>query len=223
MTKNIYKLLTLTILVVSIESSFCQAANKVVVVPLGSSGTLAGKICPSGEFVYGFDASGNILCSPLEFKVFITSAAYDGNLGGVVGANNKCQEAANVAGLNGTYKAWISDSTSSPSTTFTRSSFPYVTTAGDEIALNWDDLTDGNLKDNINADEYGNIMGVNAWTNTDTDGTNSVNGHHCNQWTSNASDLKGLVGVSGYVDRGWTSEGSFGCQVDFNHLYCFQQ
>src|SRR3989344_7858176 len=42
--------------------------------------------------------------------VFLTSTIYDGNLGGISGADAKCQARANTFNLGGTWKAWISDS-----------------------------------------------------------------------------------------------------------------
>lgn len=57
--------------------------------------------------------------------VFVTSKRYDGNLGGVEGANEICQEHAEAAGLPGEYKAWISSSTEqSPAHTFNKSTKP---------------------------------------------------------------------------------------------------
>ncbi|MBL9014318.1 MAG: InlB B-repeat-containing protein, partial [Myxococcales bacterium] len=40
--------------------------------------------------------------------MFTTSAAYDGRLGGLAGADSKCQALANAAGLGGTYRAYLS-------------------------------------------------------------------------------------------------------------------
>ena len=42
--------------------------------------------------------------------VFITSTLHDGNLGGVAGADQICNELASDAGLPGTYMAWLSSS-----------------------------------------------------------------------------------------------------------------
>src|SRR5215212_6677746 len=42
-------------------------------------------------------------------SVFLSSITYDGNLGGLSGADAKCQGLAAVAGLPGIYKAWLSD------------------------------------------------------------------------------------------------------------------
>ena len=42
--------------------------------------------------------------------VFVTSQTFTGNLGGIAGADQKCQDLADAAGLPGIYKAWLADS-----------------------------------------------------------------------------------------------------------------
>jgi hypothetical protein len=44
-------------------------------------------------------------------RVFLTSTKYEGDLGGVYGADAKCATAAQAAALGGSWVAWISDST----------------------------------------------------------------------------------------------------------------
>ncbi|EJK55631.1 hypothetical protein THAOC_24620, partial [Thalassiosira oceanica] len=106
--------------------------------------------------------------------VFVTSERYNGNLGGLAGADARCQERAKAAGLSGTFKAWLSDRTTSVSQRFDRD-FDYAAffrTDGVMVANDWSDLTDGSLLGAIDRDEFGNTVGANfAWTNTDTGGT----------------------------------------------------
>ena len=56
-------------------------------------------------------------CEPSTF-VFVTEWEGDGNIGGLTAADSICQTEADDAGLPGTYKAWLSDSTASPSSRF---------------------------------------------------------------------------------------------------------
>ena len=60
--------------------------------------------------------------------MFITDNQFTGDLGGLDGADDKCQgEADGADDLAGTYRAWLSDFTGSPSTRFeTQAAFPYV-------------------------------------------------------------------------------------------------
>jgi len=60
------------------------------------------------------DIIGNIYIAttfPGLKRVFVTSTKYTGDLGGVAGADTKCQTAANNQGLGGTWKAFILDNT----------------------------------------------------------------------------------------------------------------
>ena len=76
-------------------------------------------------------------------RVFVTSTEYGGIIGGLTGADTICQQLAEASNLSGTYKAWLSDSTDSPSTRFVRSTGPYQLVDGTRIAANWTSLTDG--------------------------------------------------------------------------------
>lgn len=63
-------------------------------------------------------------------RVFVTSTSYNGNLGGLAGADAKCNTRAAAAGLSGTYKAFLAGSSSlsapvSYSSGFTLHYLPY--------------------------------------------------------------------------------------------------
>lgn len=92
--------------------------------------------------------------------IFLTSAYYTGNLGGLAGADEKCQTAATSAGLPGTYKAWLSNSSTSAADRWTHSNLAYVRTDGEIIAADWANLVDGSmaLATTINANEYGQYV-----------------------------------------------------------------
>jgi hypothetical protein len=161
--------------------------------------------------------------------VFVTSQMYDGNLGGLAGADAKCQARAQAAGLPGTYMAWISTSQGSPSTRFTRSTTPYVLVNGTVIANNWNDLTDGTIAAMITVTETGGNRPVGntscagsgnatAWSATNANGTRL--GDSCSNFTSSAGS-----GLWGRVDSttqfsSWCSGGT--CAW-LSPIYCFQQ
>jgi len=158
---------------------------------------------------------------------FVTSTEYDGNLGGLAGADSKCQASADAAGLLGTYKAWSSDTTTGPATTFAQSSHPYVLTDGTVIARDWADLTDGTLLAPIFVDEAGNSPTTTAtWTNTAPDGTpNNPTGDptqdSCTQWQSTVGNAR--VGNVGALGSNWTDIGLLQCSINLGRLFCFQQ
>ncbi len=140
------------------------------------------------------------LCAETK-TVFITSMDYDGDLGGLSGADSICQAHADAAfpPLIGTYKAWLSDDTNSPSTRFTRS-YNYTLVDGSKIARDWTDLTDGNIGHRMNVTEDGDttpVVGV--WTKSTVEGTVPSKSplHHCLNWSavSSGGTLQGGTGI----------------------------
>ncbi len=158
--------------------------------------------------------------------VFVSSVGYTGNLGGLTGADNKCQNLANLVSLPGVYKAWLSDSVDSPSTRFTHYDGKYLLTNGIKIADSWIDLTDGTIDTYINMNEMGTSPAIKyVWTNTQPDGnlkTNDPNGM-CSNWQSMVETLDGHLGSIEYADEGWTFILAVSSCNFILHLYCFEQ
>lgn len=162
--------------------------------------------------------------------VFTTSQKFVSNLGGLAGADAKCQAAATAAGLTGTYMAWLSDATGSPSTRFTRAVVPYRLVNGTLIANDWADLVDGTLKAPINLTELGTTPPTaqacstdNVWCNTNTNGTN-IGTNSCTNWTGVESGAR--WGRFGMTTVQWTDGGCTGvgfCSSYTFPLFCFEQ
>ncbi len=159
-------------------------------------------------------------------KVFVSSVQYNGNLGGLIGADIKCQSLASKAGLPGTFKAWLSDATTGPAdpgrldTMFTG---VYELVDGTLVAHGWTDLTDGALAHAIErTEDIMNKTPVDAivWSHTSTDGK-SLGTAHCLSWTSSAADKTGSYGLSKPVDSSWTNSAVTSCSAAIN-LYCFE-
>src|SRR5207249_159884 len=74
-------------------------------------------------------------------RIFVSSVTYSADLGGTAGADAKCQSLADAASLAGTFKAWIADSCSHPTTRLTHSSGPYVLVNDTVVAADWTTLT----------------------------------------------------------------------------------
>ena len=105
-------------------------------------------------------AVSSVTSQEASSTVFVTSTRYNGNLGGLAGADAICQERAEAAGLApGIYLAWLSvdsGSAGTPLTRFVQSPGPYTLVDGTTIvANNWADLTDGFLAASISLDENG--------------------------------------------------------------------
>ncbi len=187
------------------------------------------------------DTSVQIPCDKGYKTVFVTSQTYQGDLGGLAGADAKCNALASVAGLDGTYKAWLSDATGSPSTRFRRSSVPYTLVDGVVIANDWDDLVDGTLLSPINVTDKGDVLVFRdpaetrfPHTNTDANGRllilyNPVIYTHtkpCNNWTSNAGGdafFDVSIGDSLQTDSQWTALGALTTCLSYGPLICFEQ
>ncbi|MEM8994241.1 MAG: hypothetical protein AAGF23_05550 [Acidobacteriota bacterium] len=160
----------------------------------------------------------------LEFGVprtiFLTSQTYTGNLGGLTGADAICQGLADAAGLAGNFKAWLSDSTDSPSSRFSPNGRPIMRVDGALVAEDWSDLTDGTLSSSIQFSETGaNIGGANVWTNTGSEGKAFSSTNHCDNWTSDSSAMNVRVGVSFATASNWTAANTVSCDGTFR-LYC---
>ncbi len=149
--------------------------------------------------------------------VFLTAGTYNGNLGGIAGADSKCQTEATNAGYPGTWRAWISDGTSSPSTRFENknTSSYFMNQSEQAVAFSWADLTDGAIAKHI-----GTFI-TNVWTNTTTSGTVLHSSYSCNGWTNATTSYNAYYGLSNYADTNWTYNSNTNCSQ--NHaLYCFQ-
>ena len=188
--------------------------------------------CPlEGPNVDGFG------CPFLSKTVFVTSESYTGNLGGLAGADQKCNDLAAAASLAGDYKAWLSDSSQSPNTRFTQFPGPYKMVNGTVIASDFADVVDGALNTVIDRDEHGAppssfTSSPFVWTSTKPDGSGRED-RHCVDWTNDVpGQAPGILGGGGIfaddfgttaspIER-WTYIGSTTCAIAA-HLYCFQQ
>ena len=155
----------------------------------------------------------------LTRTVFVTSQTYIGGVGGLTGADALCQGLANTAGLPGTFLAWLSDSTHSPSTRFGKAG-SFVLIDGTTVADSWNDLTDGILQSSINQTELGDTLGSErVWTGTGIDGQQT--GSTCLSWISGGTNL-GRSGFTDASDTTWTDERGYLCDTG-QRLYCFEQ
>jgi hypothetical protein len=161
-------------------------------------------------------------------RVFLTSELFTADLGGATGADRKCQTLADLAGLGGTYEAWLSDQYSSPSSRFTRATVPYVRVDGVIVANDWNDLTDLTLAAPIDVTELGTAppvgtqcFGVGAWTNTWVNGTFWAEFSSCDDWT-NVNAYSGFTGVFTATNWYWSLDCQGGC-TGTAPLYCFEQ
>jgi hypothetical protein len=167
-------------------------------------------------------------------RVFVSSACYDGALGGLGSADLECQALAGAAGLGGIFKAWLADAGDGPATRFQRANGPYLLVDGTRVADDWTDLANGSLAHAIDLDEHGHApdpaRGCNdeVWTNVNADGSPAIGDGYefvCQSWTSALYARSALAGSTFAVDATWTDGGAFAmrtCNL-LSRLYCFEQ
>ena len=164
-------------------------------------------------------------------RVFVTSAKYDGDTGGLSGADiSRCQSLANTAGLGGTWKAWLSDSNFHTKDRLTHSTNPYKRLDNIQIADNWTDLVDGTLDNSISKDEYGSSIPpteqTDVWTGSTIYGTietaNPGYDNTCVNWDTSSSGTYGRIGDDSLSDSHWTVNGFTSCNT-MRRFYCFEQ
>jgi hypothetical protein len=188
-------------------------------------------VCPEGETCN--PATGNCENEATDKVVFVTSQTYTGNLGGLLGADTKCQTAATNAGLGGVYKAWISDSLGeSPDTRLTHATVPYVRTDGAVVANNWITLTGQFLINALNRDEDAVVIPdceddrqdcpERVWTATRGSGLPNLNLPACGNWTDGSGSTQTVVGKPSSRAGAWTGFIGQDCDIP-SHLYCFEQ
>jgi hypothetical protein len=154
-------------------------------------------------------------------RVFLTTGMEDGDFGGIAMADTICQGIATNNGFGGAWKAWLSDGSTAPASSFTQASVPYVLLDGTQVADDWADLTDGTLDHAINMDHHcQTLTGTQrVWTAVGTSG-GSQGSNHCTGWTVTTG--QGASGLANSTDNGWTSAAAMGCDTTL-HLYCFEQ
>jgi hypothetical protein len=206
---------------VSVKTQPNGVAGETCVVNLGSGPVLNTDI-----------ATVKVTCQTSK-TVFVTSTLYNGDLGGLAGADAKCQARAEAAGVAGNYKAWLSDATGSPATRFAPSAVPYTLVDGTVIANNWADLIDGNLVAKISKTELGGAVPVGntvcggggfptVWSNTTASGALRSAGGSCANWTSLGAQ-GAAWGNAGLSTSGWSDWCSGGECSSKSPIYCFQQ
>jgi hypothetical protein len=173
----------------------------------------------------GADGPGADLDAPTR-TIFVSSATYNGNLGGVTGADATCQALADAAGLAGTYYAWVATSSSlDPESRFTTTpTAAYVRPDGTQVASSWADLIDGTLAATITVTESATtVTGTDrVWTSVRETGAfySSIN---CSGWTSSSSAVSGALGLDGQTDERWTQTSTAQACNASGHIYCVQQ
>jgi cysteine-rich repeat protein len=159
--------------------------------------------------------------------VFVTAAQYDGNLMGPTLADQTCADEAAMAGLNGSFLAWLSTPEFTPKTRFNPGTLGYVLPGASSIAESFTALTTvgptapiDRLADGKPLPPDGEFCDSLVWTGTET--TGDIAPYHCAAFTSNKLENTGLAGNYSATDSTWTAACPSTCNQPAR-LYCFQQ
>lgn len=142
-----------------------------------------------GGEIEGLDTKCQAGCTWDGRIMFISSMPMGANLGGLTGADLRCQNLAEAAHLTGHagYRAWLSDADESPLDRLNFSPERLVLLSGVEVAENLEALIANGPGDGISVTELRTtLMEARVWTNTAVTGEVFSDTDHCKNWTSTA-------------------------------------
>jgi len=153
--------------------------------------------------------------------IFVTSKKYHGNLGGLDGADEKCQEAAQSPDieLGGMWIAFLSTSRTDAIDRLPDTS--YFNANNILIGKNKTDLFKGWIEDEIKFTEFGKKSYDYVWTGSGEDGRyhKPIESTTCSDWSSDDSSMRGVIGSTRTTNSRWFKEGESGCSTG-RALFC---
>jgi hypothetical protein len=157
-------------------------------------------------------------------RVFVTSSKHDGDLGGLAGADARCQARADEALLGGKFMAYMIDDDTGLDR-LEQPEVPFVRLDGVQIADNWADLADESIDAPFAVDELRQPTGDHAWTGLRDVGGGGVSS--CVNWSFGGGDclqnnMCGGAGEVGQTDDHWDGFFVFDCSASY-HLFCVEQ
>ncbi len=161
--------------------------------------------------------------TPAAYRIFTTTLTYTGNLGGLTGADAKCQAQADSASLTGTWKAILSDSGTNASGRLSfASGIDFTNMLGTTVATSAADLWDGTISDAVNFDQLTAPRGHTVWTGSAFSGLGAA--EHCLDWSSTNNAQTGRYGnpSDSSTPNNWLSSGTITCDLS-QALLCVAQ
>ena len=151
-------------------------------------------------------------------RVFASSVTYTADMGGLAGADARCNELAQAAGLGGTFVAWLSTTLVAARDRVT-SDGPWSLVGESDVAVTKVELTSPPLTKPIRRDETGAFVSGRVWTGTGAGG--GLLAGDCRGWTEDRGTDDTAVGDTGSNGPSWTAARPTEC-VGNRRLYCFQ-
>lgn len=157
-------------------------------------------------------------------RIFSTANVYNGNFGGLAGADTVCQNEATALGYSGTWKAVLSSSTTNAKDRLTIT-YPVVR-ASDGTLIAPSNLWGGSISNIVTS---GPVSGV--WTGSESSGTKysswgggaSTNAaNYCNDWTDGTASYSAQYAYNNATSSQWLSVDSTYCNAS-RPFYCLEQ
>ena len=165
--------------------------------------------------------SGQCFFGRCAHRLFVTRSRYDGDLGGLSGADQKCRAAvSNAGGLQGTWKAILSTNANAAKNRISLTGRIEDMT-GTLISTRsnfWTTMHSASITTDATGSNIVTCASCGVWTGTNTDGTPET--EDCLNWRSGSSLRQGSIGDAGDVSD-WVevSSGPQQCSQQFR-LYC---
>ena len=184
----------------------------------------------AGSTVDAADTAPPTVCSLGLARVFVTSAMYSGNLGGLSGADRACQTSADAQSLGGNWHAWLSTSSAFATSHIYGAKKGWVLLDGSLVAASPQALVSGGLAHAIDVSELGTQVTdgqTEVWTGIDV--TGAMGSGFCTDnsgadWSSSSTSASTpLVGHLDATDSTWTAAYLQVCNRTNVRLYCFEQ
>ncbi|MBM4778820.1 MAG: hypothetical protein GQE15_14040 [Archangiaceae bacterium] len=209
-----------------VVSSQCGSAPSLADAGSAGGGAAGGVASAAGGSAGGGSAGGSATAMK---RAFVTSRTWTGNLkgmaaSGVLGADAKCQAAAAMANLPGTFKAYVSTDTLDALDRMADVG-PWVTrdVAGAPVVVlpSRAALADLNASRTFTTDETGAALPAtkDAWTGNLPNGKRDM-GTTCRSWESSAATDNAEVGS--LAGQAWQHDGPATCDQQ-RRLLCLEQ
>jgi len=168
--------------------------------------------------------------------IFISSVPTDAKLGGITGAELRCQNLAEAAHIDGHagFRAWLSDADDSPLTRLAFGPERLVMLNGKQVAANLAALISDGPGDGITVTEQRKTLTeARVWTNTAVNGETFSELNDCQEWTTIDDPHFSYIGINAIPkipadpwnkwseEKQWTWLKAWPC-YNFAHFYCIE-
>ncbi len=149
--------------------------------------------------------------------IFVTDGSWSGDLGGLSGADAKCNAEAKTRNFTGTFQALLGSNEGTPERRSIHYPLPYLRVGdGEDLNSDFHDLFSSGGLNNFatSSDKF-------PWTGLNGNGT--LTGNNCNGWSDSTSSYGGTIGWTRVVaSPEWLALATRNCDV-VGPIYCIEQ